>query len=183
MKIIEGSRSDDTYVIAEGKVSFDEIFEKYEQHVMLEKKMCGDVKSVMTEADLTTSVAADKPFFVTVKLKCSAAFGGIELTGKLKITADINGGDWEFIERPDEYWNNKRPQHWTTYPIIPISTGIVRQKFKDLATQYDRQMLIHPSVWGFCLRYRVRIDAYIDTNISCMQFIRQPQIRSSFVYD
>lgn len=156
VKVIDGNHANG-YVVAEGKLTFDEIFSRYEEHISLEKKLSGDNSSVITDTELTTHPAADKPFTMNFKLRCADVFGGLELNARLKMTADINGGDWVFFDRSPEYWKSKRPQHWTTYPITPIGTGIVRQKFKDLAMQYDRQQIIHPAVWGFCMRYKVRI--------------------------
>jgi hypothetical protein len=60
--------------------------------------------------------------------------------------------------KPVEYWNHKRPQHWTVYPNFPINTGIVRQKYRDLAKLYDTQQIIHPTVVGFSLRYQVSLS-------------------------
>jgi hypothetical protein len=154
VKIVDGVDSSG-FIVAEGQLKFDEILSRYEEHIALAKKMSGDNSSIVTENDLTSHAAADKPFAMTIKLKCADAFGGLELSARLKMTADINGGDWVFFDRSPEYWKSKRPQHWTTYPITPIGTGIVRQKFKDLAVQYDKQQIIHPAVWGFCMRYKV----------------------------
>ena len=157
MKITDGADGRDAFTIAEAKVTFDEIYALYEDHIALDKKLAGDLSTVVTDEDLSYSPAADKPFTIPLNFKCTDSYGGIVLKGRLKVTADLNGGDWVFYDRSPEYWKLKRPQHWTTYPITPISTGIVRQKFKNLATQYDKQEVIHPSVWGFCMRYQVHM--------------------------
>jgi hypothetical protein len=46
-----------------------------------------------------------------------------------------------------------RPQHWTTFPNCPINIGIVRQKYKDIAKQYDGRRIVNPTMYGFRIRY------------------------------
>lgn len=52
-----------------------------------------------------------------------------------------------------EHFMNHRPQHWTVFPNCPINIGIVRQKYKDIAKQYDRQRIVNPSMFGFRVRF------------------------------
>ena len=59
--------------------------------------------------------------------------------------------------KSEEYWQHKRSQHWTVYPNFPINTGIVRQKYRDIARLYDRQQIVHPAIVGFCVRYKGHI--------------------------
>jgi len=140
-------------VICEGKITFDDLLFYYGQHIALDKKVSGG-NSTISDMDLTNSFACDKPFDIPLTMKCTEQYGGVEIASKLRVTMDLNGGDYVFPDRNDEYWLSKRSQHWTTYPITPISTGIVRQKFKDIAKEYDRQMIVSPVVWGFNVRYK-----------------------------
>lgn len=60
--------------------------------------------------------------------------------------------------KSNEYWEHKRSQHWTFYPNFPINTGIVRQKYRDIAKLYDKQQIVHPAIVGFSVRYKVIIS-------------------------
>jgi hypothetical protein len=139
----------------------------YEQHIAVEKKLRGDATAI-SAMDLTHHPAADLPFTVNAKFKFTAldkilgcspseleGKDSIEIECKVKVTADVGAADWVFPSRPEDYWKSKRSQHWTTYPLVPISTGIVRQKFRDVARLYDRQQIIHPAAYGFTIRFKV----------------------------
>jgi hypothetical protein len=76
----------------------------------------------------------------------------------LAMNLDLNPPSPYNQQKPLEHWNHKRSQHWTVYPNFPINTGIVRQKYRDIAKLYDKQQIIHPTVVGFCVRYKVQFS-------------------------
>jgi hypothetical protein len=139
--------------ICEGTVSFDDIRDCHDNFVK-EYNEERRLKKAIIDNNVTWDDANDKPFDVPLVFKCSSSIGeDVEVKAVINMTVLMNRSDWIFPERNEEYWRSKRSQHWTTYPLVPTSTGIVRQKFRDIATDYDKMKLIHPTFWGFSVRW------------------------------
>ena len=88
-------------------------------------------------------------------LKLGAEYGGDVTVGRVKVRVDMK--KFAFV-RPvptdPAHWDQHRPQHWMSFPIVPTATGIVRQQFKDLSVQYDRGMIVNPCMYGFTCRWK-----------------------------
>jgi hypothetical protein len=81
-------------------------------------------------------------------------FGGGQIGGLVRFHIDLTVNEYQFTQRPEEYWKMHRAHHWSIYPLTPITYGIIRQKYHDIAQEYDTQQLVHPSLFGFKIRYR-----------------------------
>lgn len=62
--------------------------------------------------------------------------------------------DYKREVQSEEYFVKKRAQHWTTFPLLPISTGQARKKFPEISKAYDQAMIVHPAMAGFTIRWR-----------------------------
>jgi hypothetical protein len=109
---------------------------------------------MITKKSSTSSreVVDSTPFIYTTTLYLTDQFHSIPV--RCELALNITAENDMLARKPTEYWNHKRSQHWTTYPNFPISTGIVRQKYRDIARLYDRQQLVHPAIVGFCIRFK-----------------------------
>lgn len=128
-------------------ISFQDLLIAYEKQLNQKRKIEGK--------SFRFSSAA--PFVYSVPLTFTSSAHSLPIQCDVSLNIDTNlTCDYNRIQRKSsEYWNRKRPQHWTVYPNFPINTGVVRQKYRDIARQYDKQEIIHPSVVGFCIRYKV----------------------------
>jgi hypothetical protein len=81
-------------------------------------------------------------------------FGGGQIGGLVRFHINLTVNEYQFTQRPEEYWKMHRAHHWSIYPLTPITYGIIRQKYHDIAQEYDTQQLVHPSLFGFKIRYR-----------------------------
>jgi hypothetical protein len=81
-------------------------------------------------------------------------YGGGSIGGVIRFHIDLTVNQYQFEQHDDNHWNQHRSHHWTIYPLPPITYGVIRQKYHDLALEYDNQELIHPSLFGMKLRYR-----------------------------
>jgi hypothetical protein len=77
----------------------------------------------------------------------------INLRGIMTIEVDTNDPPTVFEEYNIEHFQQHRGNHWTTYPPSPLNMGIIRQKYRDVAKQYDSQRIVHPTLFGFRVRY------------------------------
>ena len=145
--------SDDA-IICEAVLSFQDIIDCHKKFVK-EYEDERRLKRSIIDRNVTWEDNQYKPFDVPLTWKCSHRVGdNVIIKGVLKMSIFLNCGDWIFPPRREEYWRSKRSQHWTTYPLVPTSTGVVRQKFRDISTEYDKMKLIHPVFWGFCVRWK-----------------------------
>ena len=92
----------------------------------------------------------------TLSFLVSHQFGGPTTTLSAVAVVHVNDTKPRYVmpARGPSYWNQHRKQHWKRYPLIPISAGIIKQAFRPLALEYDRQMIIHPALFGFQARWR-----------------------------
>ena len=96
-------------------------------------------------------------FVVATKLLTERNFGHgehIPIPGFVKIKVNYLPLEWHRPDMPQEHFEQKRAQHWTLYPLTPISTGQVRRKYPVISKHYDRNMLVHPALYGFFVRWR-----------------------------
>lgn len=94
-----------------------------------------------------------------LKFEIANEYGGGESTGVLTLHLDLTVNVFVRQPKPPEYWDKHRIQHWKTYPLTPIATGVVRHRYLDVATEYDRQEIIHPAFFGFSVRWKgFRVD-------------------------
>jgi hypothetical protein len=91
---------------------------------------------------------------VPCMLTIEKAYGGGTVMGTIRIHVYYHEKLFVRPVHQDSYWARKRPQHWRTFPLTPISAGQVRSKFRTVSKQYDRQMIINPVFYGFIVRWR-----------------------------
>eukprot|EP01038_Epipyxis_sp_PR26KG_P005825 gene5825-8032_t len=95
---------------------------------------------------------------VYLLFKIANEYGGGTLGAVVRIHIDLSINVFVRPLKTDDYWNTFRRQHWCDYPLPPISIGVVRQRFKEIAKEYDQQEIIHPSFFGFRIRWRGNIQ-------------------------
>ena len=81
-------------------------------------------------------------------------YGGGKLGSVIRFHADTTVNIYNRPKKNVEYWNKHRIHHWKHFPLAPISTGVVRQKYKEISEEYDKQKVIHPCFFGFKIRWR-----------------------------
>ena len=142
-------------VICEGIMTFDDIYgahQKFVQDYEDERRL---KKAIIDNQIAWDEDCERKPFNVPLTMKLvNDSREETYLEGAVNMTLNVSGGDWIFPRRSEEYWQSKRSQHWTTYPLVPTATGVVRQRFRELANDYDKMKLIHPAFWGFSVRWK-----------------------------
>lgn len=114
-------------------------------------------KSVIPYTTLLAKVPGDLEVFETsvfFSLTTTDEFGGGKLAGLLRLRCDLSVNAYVRTKKPASYWNKHRPQHWQSYPLTPVNFGAVRQKYREIAEDYDKQRLIHPAFYGFKVRFR-----------------------------
>lgn len=88
-------------------------------------------------------------------MRCSSRLNnGKDTNVTITLRVHIGGAEYLVPNRSIAHFNQRRAQHWATYPITPINAGVVRQRFKDVAIAYDRQMIINPCFYGFSVRWK-----------------------------
>lgn len=102
------------------------------------------------EEFLTTVFESIVPLVFTI----ADEYGGGQLAGIMRLSLDLSINLFTPSQKPSTYWDEHRMENWSVYPLPPISYGMIRQKFRDIAHEYDSQQLIHPSLYGFTIRYR-----------------------------
>lgn len=81
-------------------------------------------------------------------------FGGGRTGCVIRVHVDLAINTFVRSKKETEHWDKHRIHHWTNYPLTPVSTGVVRQKYKEVAEEYDQQKVIHPCFFGFSVRWR-----------------------------
>jgi len=82
-------------------------------------------------------------------------YGGGTTSGVIRLMVDLSVNVWLRPPKTSEYFEEKvQPQHWRVYAITPLCTGFIRKKYGTLGKDYDKQKLIHPSLFGFNIRWR-----------------------------
>jgi hypothetical protein len=89
-------------------------------------------------------------------LQYSPNYGGGIAKGSIRFIVDTREEAFKLPPMPEDYWDHHQSQHWATYPITPISTGVVRQQFREVAGEYDRMMVVNPVFYGFSVRFKGR---------------------------
>ena len=114
-------------------------------------------------------------------LMFSPNYGGRSSKGYIHFIVDTRPEVFVLPPLPDDYWEHHQSQHWTTMPIPPIATGIVRQNFKDISTRYDRMMIVHPCFFGFSFRFKGSVTTneshFIHPMYSGFQMLRKPMTK------
>ena len=49
--------------------------------------------------------------------------------------------------------NSRHISEWLFYPPHPLNTGPNKRLHRYVASAYDKQLLVHPSLYGFCVRW------------------------------
>jgi hypothetical protein len=111
---------------------------------------------IMLPYELILNQKRDEGDFIAmfVKLDIANEYGGGTTSGVIRLHADLSINIWKRPSKKEEFWKQPRSHHWQTYPLTPIATGVVRQKYGDIARDYDHQKIIHPAFYGFSVRYR-----------------------------
>lgn len=91
---------------------------------------------------------------VFIGFDIAAEYGGGRTGGVVRLRIDLSVNIYKNTKKSPEHWDAHRSQHWQSYPLIPICFGVIRQKYRDVAEEYDRQMLVHPAFFGFKARFR-----------------------------
>jgi hypothetical protein len=91
---------------------------------------------------------------VFVEYDVANEYGGGKLGGVARMHLDLSVNTFVRTKKSAEFWDTHRSEHWTSFPIAPISTGMVRQKYKEIASDYDQQKVVHPCFFGFRVRWR-----------------------------
>lgn len=101
-----------------------------------------------------------KTEIVSVYLEFNIAneYGGGIIGGVARMHLDLSVNTFVRSKKSTEYWNQHRIEHWKTFPIAPISAGTIRKKFREIASDYDNQKVIHPCFYGFKVRWRGNIE-------------------------
>jgi hypothetical protein len=81
-------------------------------------------------------------------------FGGGRTGCAIRVHVDLAINTFIRSKKDVQFWNSHRVHHWTSYPLTPISSGVARQKYKEVTEEYDQQKVIHPCFFGFCVRWR-----------------------------
>lgn len=81
-------------------------------------------------------------------------YGGGTIGGVVRFHIDLSVNRYEFTQHPDEFFAQHRSQHWGVYPLPPITYGMIRQRYAEIAEQYDNQEIVHPSLFGMKIRFR-----------------------------
>ena len=82
-------------------------------------------------------------------------YGGGTTSGVIRLSVDLSVNVWLRPPKTPEYFEEKvQSQHWRVYAITPLCTGFIRKKYGTLGKDYDKQKLIHPSLFGFNIRWR-----------------------------
>jgi len=58
-----------------------------------------------------------------VEFNIANEYGGGKLGGVVRMHIDISVNTFVRSKKSTEYWDQHRVEHWTAYPIVPISTG------------------------------------------------------------
>lgn len=113
-------------------------------------------KAVLPYENILNKHLATKTDIVTVFIEFNIAneYGGGKMGGVARMHLDLSVNVFVRTKKPVEFWDTHRSEHWTNFPIAPISTGKVRQKYREIASDYDSQSLVHPSLFGFRVRWR-----------------------------
>lgn len=116
-------------IFAKGRLSYDTIINKH----------------IATTSETVT---------VFVEFTVANEYGGGKLGGVARMHLDLSVNVFVRTKKSADFWDTHRSEHWTSFPIAPISTGTVRQKYREIAAEYDAQMVVHPSLFGFRARWR-----------------------------
>ena len=116
----------------------------------------GYVKVNYSEFILNDKERLGGVFDVTCNLRIDKSYGGGNVSGSIKLSVSYHPIEFKRPIQSSGYWEaaEKRSQHWTLYPLTPISTGQVRSKFKLVSKLYDQQMIVNPVFYGFISRCR-----------------------------
>ena len=76
-------------------------------------------------------------FEVDITMVMEKDFGRGRVHGKLKLRVDYLPLDFKREVHKEEFFLKKRAQHWTTFPLLPISTGQVGCLFHLLYASYS----------------------------------------------
>ena len=58
-----------------------------------------------------------------VEFTVANEYGGGKLGGVARVHVDISVNTFVRSKKSAEHWDQHRAEHWTAYPIVPISTG------------------------------------------------------------
>lgn len=89
-----------------------------------------------------------------IEFKIANEYGGGRTGCVLRVKVDLGINTFIRSKKTADHWDKHRIHHWTTYPLTPISAGVVRQKYKEISEEYDQQKIIHPCFFGFSVRWR-----------------------------
>ena len=126
---------------------------------------------------MTQERTADNVATFFCDLKFSRNYGGGMSKGAIRFIVDTREEAFKLPPMPDDYWTKHQSQHWATYPIIPISTGIVRQQYREVAGEYDRMMIVNPVFFGFTVRFKGRAkyeSHFFHPMFTGYQILRKP---------
>jgi hypothetical protein len=106
------------------------------------------------EAVLSKKRDGDDRIAFAVDMKIANEYGGGSFTALVRVFIDLSIMKYVRPPKPPEYWEKHRIHHWKTYPLSPICTGIVRRTYGTIALEYDRQKIVHPSLFGFQIHWK-----------------------------
>ena len=89
-----------------------------------------------------------------VEAQIANEYGGGITAGVIRMMVDLDCNYWKRPLKPPEYWQEHRIHHWKTFPVPTISAGQVRSNYREISRGYDKQMYVHPALFGFRMRWR-----------------------------
>jgi hypothetical protein len=106
--------------------------------------------------EMMEAVPVDSEEILTMYCEAEIAneYGGGITAGVLRAKVDLQCNYWQRPLKPPVYWEKHRIHHWKTYPVPTISAGQVKSKFREESRDYDKQMYVHPALFGFRIRWR-----------------------------
>lgn len=101
-------------------------------------------------------VPCDQKEIITFYVEAQIAneYGGGITAGVIRMVVDLDCNYWKRPLKPPEYWQEHRIHHWKTFPVPTISAGQVRSNYREISKGYDKQMYVHPALFGFRMRWR-----------------------------
>lgn len=144
-----------------GRFRWEEFILRMGQEILLEIRDAGSnlvvAKAILPYPMFISKLPGDQEIFESslfIVLDVANEFGGGKLSGVLRVRLDLSVNVFVRTKKSAVYWDQHRPQHWRFYPLTPINFGAVRQKYREIAEDYDSQRLVHPSYFGFRVRIR-----------------------------
>lgn len=122
---------------------------------------------------------------VFIEFTIANEYGGGKLGGVVRMHIDISVNTFVRSKKSVEYWDTHRVEHWTAYPIVPISTG----KFAMFVVYYGRSYLnvcivsVHYTVTVSVLHKCVCLRQVEDTHtVMCVYYHSRIKLTQLYFY-